>query len=76
MEGPCFYNYKLDFQEYFLFCTSAALCTANEAFEGESSLEDFDFPTQTRLQGEETAWYHKKLVVGMKTDKAYFLVDI
>lgn len=67
MEGPCIYNYKLDFQEHFLFCTSTALCTTTKAFEGESSFEDFDFPTQTRLQEEETAWYHKKLLAWRKT---------
>lgn len=40
-----------------IFCISTRLGTANKACQGESAFEGFDFPTQTRLQRAQTAWY-------------------
>lgn len=76
MKVPCDYKHKFDFQDYFLFFTSTDPCTANKAFERESSLEDFDFPIQIRVQERDTAWCHIKLLAGTKKDEAYYIVDI
>lgn len=52
MKAPCIYKQKFDFQEHFLFFMSTDLCTANKAFEMESSLKDLIFPLRPNLRKE------------------------